>query len=333
MEPRRIPWPAERIGVCVYGFHGTLGLVAETLLGQGITVSCLATQVAPDAPSGGVEKALSQAGLFEDPYRVGAALGLETVHLPNPHDATAALRLRDAGTNLVLSLSAPILKPEFLDAFDGWVFNFHGSRVFRGRAGLSWNILNGLDRDAVVLHWIDCGIDTGDWVDEDEYRWDELALPIDLMRAQRPSFVRLTERFAERLRQSEIPQRPPPQRLYLPALRTDRDGWIDWRWSAEHVARASRAFAAPYAGASTQLQRAGDRPLLELRLGRCEVARDAGRGLHPLAVGAVLRSSSGSSVVVACGEGAVRIHDVSVDGCECPAGDVARVSMRFRGRT
>lgn len=332
MEPRRTPWPAEEVGVCVYGRHGAMRRVAETLREQGIAVRCLATQVPGDAPADPVEEALARAGLFEDPYRTGEALGLATLHLPRPHDAASAGQLRAAGVDVVLSLSAPILKPPFLDAFDGWTFNFHGSRTYRGRAGLSWNILHGLDRDAVVLHWIDRGVDTGAWIDEDGYGWDDTALPIDLMRAQRPCFERLTVRFAELLRGREIPRRPPPERPYLPALSTDRDGWVDWHWSAGQIERAARAFATPYGGASARLGRPGGTAEVPVRLGRCSVEASRGGGRHPLTVGAILGATPGGGVTVACGDGRLAVHTLTTGGEERPAAEVARVSMRFRGR-
>lgn len=332
MGPRRVPGGAERIGVCVYGDHGAMVPVVEGLRQAGVvTVTCVASQRAPGNELGPVEAALAGEGLFEDPHRLGERLGVPVLHLPRPDDR-AARRLRELGAEAVFSLSAPILPPDFLDAFHGRVFNFHGSRVYRGRAGLSWNILNGIESDAVVSHWIDAGIDTGDWIDEEAYGWADDALPVDLIRAQRPCFARLAKRLAERLRDGEVPRRPPPERPYLPGLRTDEDGWVDWRWTAGEIVRAARAFGFPYAGASATLESAGRTRARRVRLGRCEAVPRTGAGLHPLCAGAVLRSVPGGGAVVGCGDGAVRLRTVGVDGEDRPAGDVVRVGMRLSGR-
>jgi methionyl-tRNA formyltransferase len=213
------------------------------------------------------------------------------------------------------------------------VVNFHGSKVFRGRAGLSWNLLNGLDGDSVVLHWIDVGIDTGAWIDEEPYRCYERAVPLDLFRAQIPSFVVLAERLAGQLRAGQIRCSPSgPGRPYLPALRTEQDGWIDWRWDAMSIDRVLHAFGPPYGGASTLLEPADRSEPRRVRVGRGSIETGMGETLHPLAAGAVLAGDPEGDAIVACGRGAVRLVSLRIEGEEVPAGRLARVGMRFRGR-
>ena len=183
-------------------------------------------------------------------------LRLPFVHTSDPNDGAAIAAIKQTGANAVFSVSAPIIRANFLEAFAGLVFNIHGSKRYRGRAGLSWLILNDdrLCEDAWVLHWIDAGIDTGEAIVEQRFTWPKTAFPVDIMSAQRASIPALIAGFKAAISTDAVASRPQANaRPYFPALKTEVDGKIDWHWTASEIERCVRAFGWPYAGAKTVL--------------------------------------------------------------------------------
>ncbi len=327
---RKIPWPRQDVCVCLIGYSGALFEVASVLAEGNVKIGTVVSHLRDAKPKEGIEGALAENGLFPSLREIAEKADAPFLYLPDPNAPDAIDQIREKGVNLVLSLSAPILKPAFIDAFDGWVFNFHGSHHYRGRAGLSWIILNGFSEDAVVLHWIDYGIDTGDVVAEAPYNWSDDAYPLDLFRAERPCIENLTRNFLAMLADGAIPKIPQnPSRPYFPSLITNEDGWIDWNWSPEEAKLAVRGFGWPYQGASALLENACRSERGRVQIGRCLVPRGA-LNTHPLANGCILASQKEGDIDVACGGGVLRIKTFRQGNDEIPAGNLARAGMRLR---
>lgn len=332
-EVSQLPWPVRDVRVCLIGYHGVLHEVAAALIEGGIKVAVVVSHMDDSHGKDGPEAFLADNGLFPPMSEVAAATKAPLMLFPDPNAQEVIGQIRETGANVAFSVSAPVLKDRFLEAFDGWVFNYHTSRQYRGRGGLSWSILNGITTDSVVLHWIDSGIDTGDTVIEAPYSWPENAYPIDIFRAQLSAVGDLTRRFVGLLGEGGVPSTSQdPTRPYLPSLITDEDGWIDWNWPPEEAQRVVRAFGWPYAGASSLLQGSARDVPAHIRIARCHVAETPAQALHPLANGAVLFHKRNGSASVACGGRVLHIETLRKDGDEVPAGESIRVGMRLRNR-
>ena len=327
---RKLPIPHGDLRFCVIGASSFLGAAADALMQAGLKVVSIASQSVLDQPDGPIETYLAAKSLHESLGGIVSRLGLPFIHAPDPNEAAAISAIRQTGANTVFSVSAPIIRADFLGAFDGLVFNIHGSKRYRGRAGLSWLILND-DRsceDAWVLHWIDAGIDTGAAIVEQPFSWPKTAYPIDIMSAQRASIPPLIASFRTAISTDAVASRPQASaRPYFPALKTEIDGKIDWHWTASEIERCVRAFGWPYAGATTILVLPDREKRRDIQIARVRIGPSA--SLHPLACGVVLAHSRGGSAEVACRDGSVLIDTIREDAGERPAGDVIRVGCRL----
>jgi methionyl-tRNA formyltransferase len=327
---RKLPMPHGDLRFCVIGASSFLGAAVDALLQAGIKVVSIASQSPLQQPDGPLEAYLATKGLHEQLSGIVGRLKLPFVHAPDPNDAAAIAAIKQTGANAVLSVSAPIIRTNFLEAFDGLVFNIHGSKRYRGRAGLSWLILNDdrLCADAWVLHWIDAGIDTGAAIVEQAFTWPKTAYPIDIMSAQRASIPTLMAGFKAAISTDSVASVVQPHaRPYFPALNTEIDGKIDWHWTASEIERCVRAFGWPYAGAKTILVSPDRERRRDIRIARARIA--SSESLHPLACGVVLAHGKNRTAEVACRDGSVLIETVRDGEGERPAGDVIRVGCRL----
>ena len=332
-ESRNIPWTPEDISVCLIGYHGALFDIASVLAEANIEVGAVVSHIDDADGKKGPEAVLAENGLFRNLREMAEKAKAPFLHLPDPNAPESINQIRDKGVNLVLSVSAPVLSSAFLDAFDGWAFNFHGSRRYRGRAGLTWVILHEFLDDAVVLHWMDRGIDTGDFVAESSFSWTQDDYPLDLFKIQRPCYADLAGKFLDLLAGGAIPKVPQdPSRPYFPSLYTDEDGWIDWNWTPEDAERVVRGFGRPYAGASTLLENAsrGDQTLV--RIGRSRVPEGPPPKIHPIANGSILDRKKDGGIDVACGTRVLHIETFRQGDNEIPAANIAGVGMRLRNK-
>jgi len=327
---RNLPRPYGDLRFCVIGASSFLGATIDALLAAGLKVVSIASQSPPDQPDGPIEAYLATKGLHESLGDIVSRLKLPFIHTSDPNDAAAIAAIKRTGANAVLSVSAPIIRANFLEAFDGLVFNIHGSKRYRGRAGLSWLILNDdrLCEDAWVLHWIDGGIDTGAAIVEQPFTWPTTAFPVDIMSAQRASIAALIAGFRTAISANTVTSTlQPVTRPYFPALKTDIDGKIDWHWIASEIERCVCAFGWPYAGAKAVLVLPDRERRRDIHLARVRIGPSA--SLHPLACGVVLAHGRGGSAEVACRDGSVIVETVRDGDGERPAGDVIRVGYRL----
>jgi methionyl-tRNA formyltransferase len=316
--------------VCVAGYSLFQGTVARALREGGADVCCLATEHS-DPPDHGEEAGfLETRGFSTSVAAVAAAVDAKYLLLEDMSSEEGIGAIKSTGAQVVLSCSAPVLKKAFLKAFDGLVFNLHGSLRYRGRAAGSWLILSGHAADSVVLHWVDTGIDTGAHLEESAFSWGSDAYPIDVAQAQRASMEHLAGQFAKIARTGDYPKgTPSPGRPYNPALNTELDGWIDWQWSAEAVERVIRAFGWPYGGASSTLE-FPNRSRERLSIARATV-RPGDVSPHPMMAGNIIGRENGSWVDVQCGRDVLRVHTLRDGIDERTAASTIRLGSRFVG--
>ncbi|HEX8391000.1 MAG TPA: methionyl-tRNA formyltransferase [Longimicrobium sp.] len=182
-------------------------------------------------------------------------LGVRVIHAPdvNHPDAVAELRRMVPDHVLVIGWSQ-ICRDDFLSVPRRGALGYHPSLLprNRGRAVISWTVLQGVRETGSTLFWLDQGMDSGDIaaqvrlaVAEDETASSLYALHMDaLARMLAELMPRLADGTAPRVAQDHS------QATYC-ARRTPADGLIDWTRDADRVWALIRASGDPYPGAFT----------------------------------------------------------------------------------
>jgi methionyl-tRNA formyltransferase len=295
------------------GFAGTPGFAATALAAiadAGFDVPLALTR--PDRAQG--------RGLHVQPSPVKAEAGARGIPVLQP----ATLRTPQARAPivacpldaLVVAAYGLILPPEVLAWPRHGCINIHASLLprWRGAAPIERAILEGDRETGISLMQMDAGVDTGPVI-------ERIRVPI----ADDDTGGSLTARLAAtgaaaivaalgRLRDvGTLPALPQPDAgaTYAPKL-AKAEAAIDWTASASAIARRIRAFA-PAPGAASML---GAR---RIRVRRAEVLASAGPAARP---GEVVAAGA-AGIVVACGEGALRIAELQ------PAGGRAMTAAAF----
>jgi len=204
---------------------------------------------------------------------------------------------------LVVAAYGLILPPAVLRLAPLGALNIHASLLprWRGAAPIQRALLAGDARTGISIMQMEAGLDTGPVL-------AQRALPIEVDDDAQSLHDKLAALGAQMIvaalddlahgRARAVPQ-PEAGVTYAHKIGKS-DAQIDWRASAAQVERAIRALR-PTPGASTLLRGA------PLKLWRASVAE--GRGMP----GRVLEAS-GAGIVIACGEGAVRVTELQRAG-------------------
>jgi methionyl-tRNA formyltransferase len=301
--------------VCAYGEVGHAGL-AE-LLDLGADVALVVTHA--DAPG---EKIW-----FRSVADLARDAGIATI-LPaevNGDDAVAAIAA--VQPDLLFSFYfRQMMKPRVLALPSRGAFNLHGSLLprYRGRAPVNWVLVHGETETGLTLHEMDPKPDHGAIVAQRRVAIDRndtaLSLTRKLAAAARPllreAYPALVAGTAPRLVQDHA------QASYFGGRRP-ADGAIDWTRSAEAIRNLVRAVTDPWPGAFASLR--GRRLFVwaaETR--RVTIAVEPG----------TFFAGPGGGLLVATGDGAVELVDVSWEGGsrESGAAWVASAAVRVGER-
>ena len=182
--------------------------------------------------------------------------------------------------------------------------NLHGSYLpkYRGRCPVNWVLVNGEEETGVTLHYMTPRPDDGDIVaqakvpisrdDTAHSLFKKMVAAADVVLDE--AVPALLKGKAKRIKQDES------KASYFGG-RKPADGAIDWTKSAEDVRNLIRAVSRPYPGAFTQV---GERKLL-IWSATCV---DGKKGQK---AGSVV---STNPLVIACGEGALRVDLAQPEG-------------------
>jgi methionyl-tRNA formyltransferase len=184
--------------------------------------------------------------------------------------------------------AAWIFDESIIDAHDGKLVNFHGSRLpqDRGGGGFSWRILRDDPMGYSQAHLITSGIDTGDILITDEYQFPKsCTTPAEYAayanKQETEIVTELLEGIADK-REFETTSQPEYLSSYWPRLSTEEHGYIDWEWSLEEIVQFIQAFSDPYEGAKTFVNGT------EIYLKQCESFHGDGT-FHPFQTGILYR--------------------------------------------
>lgn len=281
-------------------FAGTPDFAAcalAAIIDAGHDVALVLTQ--PDRPAG------RGMNLQASPVkRLAEAHNIPVFQPPGLKDAAAQARIAGVAADVMVVAAYGLILPQaVLDLPRFGCLNIHASLLprWRGAAPIQRALLAGDTETGVCIMQMEAGLDTGPVLlsEATAISLDDTAATLHDRLAT--IGARLIVSALDRL---PLPARPQPEAGVTYAAKIDKaEAVIDWTRPAEAVDRQIRAFN-PFPGASTTL--AGT----SVKLWRSQAA--AGRGA-PGEVIAVERDA----LLVACGEGAVRLFELQKAGGKC----------------
>lgn len=189
----------------------------------------------------------------------------------------------------------------------------------RGRAPVAWTIVLGA-RAAANLFFLADEPDAGDIIVQREVPVLPDDYSEDLIHRTNLVLAEAILELAPRLRSGDIPRTPQDHsKATYYAKRTPADGLIDWSATTDQVFRLIRAAGRPYPGAFTHSKR---RKLTVWRGMPAELPDETGAA-QP---GCVLTSTDTGHVLVATGDGALRLTEVEGGGS---VADILEVGARL----
>lgn len=222
-------------------------------------------------------------------------------------------QLTEIGPDLiVVAAYGQILPVQILELPRFGCLNIHTSLLpkYRGAAPIQWAILNGDTETGVTIMKMDAGLDTGDIVAEErtpihdsdtaQTLHDRLAtLGADLLIRTIPEFVR---------GKTQSRKQPEHGASYARKI-TKEDGRLKWTSSARSLWNQVRGLV-PWPGAYTRLKDGNSEALIKIWAADPIESEPAGASAAP---GEIVRADR-SGIVVACGEGALRIKNLQREG-------------------
>lgn len=271
----------------------------SALVGSGHEVVAVVTQ--PDRPRGrGGKMAMS-------PVKVRAQeLDLPVLQPEKVRDEAFLQKLYHLKPDVAVVIAyGKILPKAILDIPKFGCINIHASLLprYRGAAPINWALANGEEETGLTTMQMDPGMDTGPTyltvVTSIDGEDDAVALKERLGKLAGPLIVETLEQVAAGMK--PVPQ--DDSRATMAPILTKEDGRIDWSRKAEEILNHTRAFV-PWPGSHTTYR---DQPwkVVEARLGESQPKQAA--------PGTILRVD-GDSILVAAGEGSVRIMVLQVPG-------------------
>lgn len=287
-------------------FFGTAELAVPSLIrlvdGMRCVVEAVVTQ--PDRPKG--------RDLKVQPSPVKAEALLRDLRILQPErcrNAEFLSTLCGIKTDLiVVAAYGQILPTAILDLPTHGCLNVHTSLLpkYRGAAPIQWAILNGDSESGVTIMRMDAGMDTGDILTQQTTPIHDTDTAQTLHDRLADIGADLLEKTISGVLEGSISARKQSEHdaSYVRKI-LKADGKLDWTKPAIEVWNRVRALT-PWPGTFTHLMTA-NKPKL-LKIGQVEIADS-----HSGEPGTILRSSNGE-IVIACGESAVRVLSLQLEG-------------------
>lgn len=240
-------------------------------------------------------------------FAAAAGLTVDKPESVNRPDFLAQLRSRNLDVVLVVSFGQ-LLRQEMLALPRLGCVNVHASLLprYRGASPIVQALLNLDESTGVCFMRMERGLDTGPIYRTLEYplRGGEYADELE-MKLGELAGRHVAETLCGIASGQYFPEAQDESRASNCFKIRKEDSWIDWRLNARRIAAMVRAYH-PWPGARCVVRRGGEESVLTLR--RVETASEA--GLSPGEVGIPDRRS----LLIGCGEGALRILEVTPAG-------------------
>lgn len=267
---------------------------------------------------------------FESVAELAASLGIE-VHAPeNINHPLWVERIKAMSPDILFSFYyRNMVKPEILSLPPKGCMNLHGSLLpkYRGRCPVNWALIHGETETGVTLHYMTAKPDDGDIVGQERLAISDDDTAHTLHQKMTAKATSLLDSTLPLIKSGTAPRlaQDKSESSYFGG-RKPADGEIDWTMPAKEVRNLVRAVTRPYPGAYSHI---GNRKFM---VWSASVIEDQGGKLP----GTVL---SATPLVIACGEGAIRIEagqgdgGVFINGGQLAAELNLVANMRLSGRT
>jgi methionyl-tRNA formyltransferase len=157
---------------------------------------------------------------------------------------------------LFVSFGSPWIFPQNIikDVFMDRIINIHGTPLPKMRGGtiFSWQILTGQRTGMCLIHKMTDKIDQGPVIAYEEFIYPSFCRkPLDYIKVYEERNFEFVKRLIEKNKifPNQIFDQPEYLSSYLPRLKAEVHGWINWNWDLYELERFICAFDEPYAGA------------------------------------------------------------------------------------
>jgi UDP-4-amino-4-deoxy-L-arabinose formyltransferase / UDP-glucuronic acid dehydrogenase (UDP-4-keto-hexauronic acid decarboxylating) len=280
----------------VLAYHGIGCAGIKALLRNGFNIAAVFTH-ADDA---------NETIWFDSVAVLAASYNIPTFAPENINHPLWVKKIRELKPDILFSFYyRRLVTKDILDIPPEGCLNLHGSLLpkYRGRSPVNWVLVHGETVTGVTLHYMTPRADDGDIVAQTAIPISEDDTAKTLSEKSVAAATELLDDVLPRLKQGTAPRIPQnhSQASYFGG-RTPADGEIDWTHTAKQIRNLVRAVTRPYPGAFSHL---GGR--------KCffwQVTENAEFG-DDRKPGAVL---STDPLVIACGQGAVRVDFGQLEG-------------------
>jgi len=214
-------------------------------------------------------------------------------------------KIRDLQPDVIFSFYyRNLVKHPILDIPPQGCINLHGSLLpaYRGRCPVNWVLVNGESETGVTLHYMTPQPDDGDIIARKRIAIDYNDTAKSLFGKMARSAEKLLLETLPRIKDGTAHRAPQdPSKASYFGGRKPADGEIHWHMKAEQIRNLVRAVTRPYPGAFSFI---GDRKFL---------IWDVSVELNSVSAmpGTILSSDP---LVIACGDGAVRVESGQIEG-------------------
>jgi len=245
---------------------------------------------------------------------LAARAGAKLLQVERGNDPHVIAAIAEARPDYIFVIGwSQLCGPDFLALTPEKVIGYHPAPIprLRGRAPIPWTILLNEPISASTLFWVNEQADSGAILAQDFFH-------VAREETAQSLYDKHMVRLREMMRRSLDPlakgtgQRLPQDETYATwaTRRVPADGLIDWRMSADDIARLVRAVGRPYPGAFTQCRG---------KTLRIWSARNLGHDVRMHAMPAQVLSDGGREVVVQTGDGLLRLDEWELDGGGIPS--------------
>ena len=280
--------------VLAYHNIGCIGI--EALLRSGFTIEAVFTH--KDDPRENI--------WFKSVAEAAASHGIPVYAPESVNHPMWVERIRRLKPDVIFSFYyRDMVKRPILDIPPAGCINLHGSLLpkYRGRSPINWVLVNGETSTGVTLHYMTARPDDGDIIAQKKIPISEKDTAVSLFGKAERASEELLDRVLPKIKAGKAPRTPQDhsQASYFGG-RKPADGEIDWTMGNRQIRNLVRAVTRPYPGAFSY---AGHRKCLLWAVTSVEQGESAAKP------GTIL---STRPLVIACGDGAVRVDFGQLEG-------------------
>src|SRR5689334_2879011 len=281
-----MPMNADKLRLVFLGTPAFAVPTLEAIARAGHDVPLVVTQ--PDRPKG-----RGQSAAAPPVKETAERLGLPVYQPERVRRPEAVERLAAIGAEAMVVVGyGQIIPQNVIDLAPLGIINVHASLLpkYRGAGPIQWAIVNGETRTGVTTMRINAGLDTGDMLLKRETEIGPEENAIELGRRLSVMGAELLVETLARIREIVPAPQDDSQATYAPLLKKE-DGAIDWSRPAREIHNRVRGLQ-PWPGAFTKFR---------------------GQALH-IWKSRVVERASLKPWAVACGEGALELVEVQLEG-------------------